>query len=120
MATRAEIRARALQVLGVVRIGQSAKAEDDTEIGTAYDELYEKLKKEGLATWVLTGNVPLELAPHVVRLVALSRTDGTYPISNDRLQRLVLQTGQNGELSLREIRRLTTTKHESLEEPRDF
>lgn len=119
MATRAEIRNRALQLLGIVRIGQVATAQDDTELSTAYDELYEQLKKEGLATWALTGTVPLDVTPHVVSLVALSRSD-TYAISDARLQRIVLQSGPTGELAKTAIRRLTTPKHESLEEPRDF
>lgn len=119
MATKAEVRNQALQLLGVLRIGQSATAQDTTEIETAYDEIYLDLKKEGLATWAATGEVPDELSPYVSGLVALSR-NVTYGISQERYQRLILTTGPDGNMAKREIRRLTTPKAESLEEPTDF
>lgn len=106
-------------MLGVLRIGQSASAQDVAEIETAYDEVYADLKSEGLATWAAAGNVPPDVTPYVAALVALSR-NATYGISTERFQRIVNIAGSDGEKGKREIRRLTSPKWESLEEPTDF
>lgn len=119
MTTKAEVRNQALQLLGVLQIGQSAQAQDATEIETAYDEIYADLKDEGLATWAAAGEVPEKATPHVVSLVALSRAD-TYGISDSRYQRILARAGLNGVIAKREIRRVTQPDHESLEEPTDF
>jgi len=119
MATKAEVRNQALELLGVLRLGQSAQSQDATTIETAYDEIYADLKKDGLATWASTAEVPAELVPHVVHLVALSRAN-RYGISNDRYQRILLEAGENGWKSKREIRRLVTPDYESLDEPTDY
>lgn len=119
MATKAEVRNQALQMLGVLRIGQSPQDQDKTQIETAYDEVYLDLKKEGLATWAATGDVPDEITPYMAGLVALSR-NATYAISTERYQRIVNLVGVDGERGKREIRRLATPKFESLEEPTDY
>lgn len=119
MTTKAEVRNQSLQMLGVLRIGQSPQDQDKTEIETAYDQVYLDLKKEGLATWAATGEVPGEIAPYMAGLVALSR-NVTYPISTERNQRIVNLVGVDGERGKREIRKLTTPKYESLEEPTDY
>jgi len=115
MATKAEVKARALELLGIKMIGQSAQSQDDTRIGAAYDEVYEYLKTLGLATWASTDSVPTELVPHVVALVAMNPIDD-YSVSNARYQRILLQASA-AEPS---IRKLITPDYESLEEPDDF
>ncbi len=119
MATKAEVRDQALELLGVLRIGQSPQDQDKVTIETAYDEVYADLKKDGLATWSSTGSVPAELVPHVAHLVAFARID-VYGVSNERYQRILAKTGENGWIAKREIRRLTTPDYESLEEPTDY
>lgn len=119
MATLAEVKKRALQLLAVTRINQGSQSQDDTRIDTAYTEVYASLKKEGLATWAVAGTIPDEISPHLAGLMALNAAD-EYGISNTRYQRLILSYGQNGSLALREIRNLTTPDFESLEEPADY
>lgn len=115
MATKAEVRNQVLQTMGILRIGQSATSQDKTEIETAYDELYADLKEEGLATWAAAGSVPSKVVPHVVALVAISRAD-TYGISDARYRRIAARSIN----AKREIRRLVTPKHESLDEPVNY
>lgn len=119
MATKAEVRNQALNLLGVLMIGQSAQSQDATEIETAYDEVYADLKAEGLATWASTAEVPDKIAPHVVSLVALSRSE-TYGISDSRYQRILNRAGTNGMTAKREIRKITNPDYESLTEPTDY
>ncbi len=119
MATTAEVRNQALQLLGVLRLGQDPQDQDKTNVETAYGEVYAYLKKEGLATWADGADVPTDLVPYVVALTALSRAS-LYGISNDRLQRIVMITGPTGDTAYREIRKITTPDYESLEEPTDF
>lgn len=117
--TKAQVRDRAAEELGRLRVGQALQSQDNTRISAAYDEVYADLKAEGLNTWPSTGSVPDELVPFVSALVAL-RCTGTYGVSQQRLQRIVLVTGQDGERAKREIRRLVTPLHQSMEEPTDF
>ena len=119
MATKAETRDRAATDLGILRLNQSLQHQDKVRVEAGYDEVHADLKEEGLATWALTGSVPTKLVPHVVNLIVLN-CSGTYPLSVERMERLLLKTGQNGELAKREIRKLITPDHESLEEPSDY
>jgi len=87
MATRAEIRDRAANDLGMLRLGQSLQAQDNTRILAAYDEVFAMLKKEGYANWTSTGAVPAEFVPYVATLVA-DNCLSTYGVSNDRYVRI--------------------------------
>ena len=119
MATKAEVRNQALNLLGVLMIGQSAQSQDATEIETAYEEIYADLKTEGLATWASTAEIPDKLVYHVVSLVALSRSE-TYGVSDSRYQRILNRAGVNGITAKREIRKLTNPDYESMTEATDY
>ncbi len=119
MATKQEIRNQALQMLGVLRVGQSAQTQDATEIETAYDEVYADLKDEGLATWAAADEAPDTITPYMAGLVALSR-NVTYGISAERYQRIIALTGTDGSLAYREIRKIVTPDYQSLDEPTDY
>ncbi len=117
--TKAQTRDRAATELGIKRLNQPLTDKDKTRIESAYDEVYGYLKKEGLATWASTGSVPNDIAPYVVLLVALNCTE-TYSIPDSRMQRLVAKAGIDGNLALREIRKLVTPEYVSLDSPTDF
>jgi len=119
MSTKAEVKAKALQMLGVLRLGQSAQNQDDVSIGDSYTEVYNQLKTLGLATWASTASVPNDIVPHMVALVAYNSVyfDG---VSEARAQRILLKVGVNGETAKREIRLLTTPAFESLDEPKNY
>lgn len=115
MATVAEVKKRALQLLGITRVNQSAQSQDDTRIGTAYTEVYEDLKKDSIATWAVAGVIPDEVAPHLVSLMAFNAVD-EYGVSKERYSRIVGRAS----IAKREIRTLVTPDYESLSEPDDF
>lgn len=115
MSTKAEVKTRALELLGIVRVGQGAQSQDDTRIGTAYNEVYADLKTEGIATWATDGTIPDDVTPHLVALMAQNGL-GSYPVSNDRYTRVLTLAA----IAKREIRAMVTPDYESLEEPDDF
>lgn len=115
MATKAEVKQRALQLLGVLVMGQSAQEQHDARIETAYTEVYADLKDEGLATWSVSGAIPDDVSPHLVSLMAFNAAD-EIGVSDVRYQRIVGRSVP----AKREIRKLTTPDYESLEEPDDY
>ena len=119
MATASEIRDRAANDLGLLRLGQSLQSQDSTRITDGYTEVYAKLKKDGLATWASTAEVPDELVPHVVAMVARNCLL-TYPASPERYQRIMLAAGPEDATALREIRRLSVPDFISQDEATDY
>lgn len=87
MATVAEVRDRAANDLGLLRLGQSLQSQDSTRITTAYNEVYQQLKVDGLATWTSTGAIPAEVVQHVVAMVA-DNCLNTYGVSPERYARI--------------------------------
>jgi len=119
MASLAEVKQSALELLGVIRLGQSARNQDDVRIGKAYTQVYEDLKTEGLATWAVAGTIPDGIAPHLEAMMARNAMD-TFGVSDARAARILARTGQMDMLAKREIRTLVTPDYESLAEPEDF
>lgn len=115
MATKAQIRDRAAQDLGRLRVGQSLQSQDVARIESGYDEIYAQLKKDGLAVWASTGSVPDELTPHVAALVAENCLN-TYGVSDVRYQRIV----NAATIARREIKKFTTPDYVSQSEPSDY
>jgi len=115
MTTKAEIRNQALSLLGRLRLGQSPQNQDKVSVDQAYNEVYEGLKTIGLATWSSTAEVPNDVTPHVVALVAMARVD-TYGVSDSRYTRIL----NRASIAEREIRKFVTPKYESLEEPDNY
>ena len=118
--TKAQVRNRVgSDYLGILRLGQSLQPQDDDRISAAYDEVYEQLKKDGLATWASTASVPAAIVPHIVALIA-QQCQATYSLSLPR-QALLLQTaGLNGENAKNEIRKLASQDFASQNDPVDF
>ncbi len=115
MATVAEVRDRAANDLGLLRLGQSLQAQDSTRITTAYNEVYQQLKVDGLATWTSTGAIPTELVPHVAALVA-GNCLNTYGVSTERYNRVASQAN----IARKEIRKLTTNYQTSQDNVTDY
>ena len=116
MATKAEIRDRAANDLGRLRIGQQQLTnEHQVRIEAAYDEVYADLSDEGLAVWASDAAVPTKFVPHVVALVA-DNCLNTYSVSNDRYIRIKNAVS----IAKREIRRMATPEYEGLDDPEDF
>lgn len=115
MATATEIRDRAAQELGVLRLNQSLPAEHATRITQGYAEVYAKLKKDGNATWPYAGEVPDEITPEIVFLVA-ENCLGTYSVSEAKFNRIKL----GAENARREVRKFTAPDYVSQEEAEGF
>ena len=87
--TKANVVKRAAEELGIIPVGQSLQSQHNTRITQGYTEVYRQLEEEELATWASDGNVPDKIAKHVISLVAENCLE-TYPVSNDRYQRILL------------------------------
>ncbi len=118
--TKAEVRNRAASdYLGLLRLGQSLKPDDDTRITSAYDEVYEQLKKDGLATWTSTASVPAQIVPYMAVLIA-QNCQGVFGISAARKAEILLDAGENGENARTQIRKLASQDYASQDEPVDY
>ena len=115
MATTTEIRDRAANDLGLLRLGQTLQSQDATRISSAYTEVYAMLKKDGLAAWTSTGDIPAEYVKYVIALV-VDNCVNTYGVSDSRYQRLKIEVPG----ALREIRKLAAKDHASMEDPVDY
>lgn len=93
MATQAEIRDRAANDLGILRLGQSLSAENATRIEEGYAEVYAMLVDQGLAVWAIANEVPDAIVQPVVSLVAENCLN-TYGVSDVRYQRIKLEASQ--------------------------
>lgn len=113
--TIAEVRNRALYLLGMLQVGQSPQDADATRVEEAYGEVYADLKDCGLATWTSTGSVPDALVPHVAALVAYECADD-YGVSTARLQRVMARSDK----AKMKIAELTQPDYESLSQADDF
>ena len=117
--TKNEIRDRAANDLGLLRLGQDLDAQNSTRILAGYDEIYQQLKKDGLAIWASTASVPAEIAPYMIALVALNCV-ATFGVSDKRVERIVLTAGIDGELAKKQIRKIVTADFVSQDEPVDY
>ena len=115
MATETEVRTGALRMLGVVDIGDSAGATDDTYMTQKYAEVYAMLKDKGLAYWASGSTVPDKFSPHVQALMAFFSTED-YSISGERLQRI----NAKASVAFREIKSLGKPEHESIDDPTNY
>ena len=115
MASKADFRDRAANMLGILPFGQSLDHQDKTRIESAYDEVYDDLKDEGLAIWATAGSAPDRLTPHVAALMAANCADD-YGVSPARYQRIMGKAA----IAKREIRALTIPTYESVRDPVDF
>lgn len=115
MATKAEIRDRAANKLGILPFNQDLDHENKVRIESAFDEVYAQLKKDGQATWASTGSSPDELTNHVVFLVAENCLDD-YSVSDTRYMRIKA----GAQVARREIQKLTTSDFASQDDPQDF
>jgi hypothetical protein len=93
MATAAQIRDKAARKLGVKALGQALENSVSSDIDAAYDEVYARLRDEGLVSWHSTAAVPDEIVSPVVDLVAFARAD-EYGVGGERYQRLLFAASQ--------------------------
>ena len=116
MATKAEIRNRvANDYLGILPLGQTLQHQDKARIEEGYQEVYEYLKSQKLATWAFAASVPDILVPYVVAMVA-DNVKNTYGVSDDRFIRITASSA----VAESEIRKIVLPEYISQEQPNDF
>lgn len=116
--TANDIRDRAAQELGILRLGQSLQNQDDVRVTQGYSEVYADLQKDSLATFAQT-SVPDELAPHVIFMVA-HNCMGSYGVSEARYARIMAHCGVNNETAKREMRKVVQPYFASQGPPDDY
>lgn len=119
MATKAEVRQRVGEDLGLVPIGQDIESQDQIRIDATYDETYARLKKEGLAAWASASEVPDSLVPYFCLLME-QRLLITYSVPESRYLRIMSDAGADGMLALAGIAKMAYTDYESLDGPADY
>jgi hypothetical protein len=113
--TKAQIRDRVAQEIGILQIGQSLENTDQVRIEQGYDEVYADLKRDNLNFWSATGEVPNQFVPYVVALVAMN-VSGTYSIPNERYARI----SPMADMARARIASLGSQPYKSTKEPVDY
>lgn len=101
MATKSQIRAKALRLLGVVGVGVTPSGPQDSDMSDAYSEVYSELAELDLVEWAESDDIPARFVDTIVNLVASKRVD-EYGVSNDRYQRIMNKTA-NAEAKIRRL-----------------
>lgn len=119
MATKAEIRQRVGEDLGLVPIGQSLESQDQARIDATYGEVYERLKEKGLAAWAFASDVPTKLVPDFCLLIE-ERLLISYSVPDSRYMRISTDAGPGGQLALARFAGLAIQEYESVDGPADY
>ena len=90
MATKAEIRNRALRKLGVLEAGGTPTADEITDVEEAYDALYGYLESKDAVTWDSDESVPVEAETPMVRLLMAEIAD-EFGQEEGRYQRIIIE-----------------------------
>lgn len=119
MATKAEVRQRVGEDLGLVPMGQTLESQDQNRIDACYTEMYQRVKEEGLATWAIAGPVPDKLVPSFCLLMA-SKLLTSYSVPESRYIRISNDAGPDGSLAMAALAGLAVPEYEPYSEPTDF
>lgn len=119
MASKDEAQQLAAELLGIIAIGQSIESPHDTRMEEAYNEVYAELQVLALPVWATTEEMPDEVTPHFVGLMAHNKLN-LYSVSDSRYQRIINQTGANGERAKSNIKSLLRDSYEDLNEATDY
>ena len=93
MATKAEVRNKALKKLRVIAEGETPSSEIITDVEAAYDELHADLCTKDAITWDIDEDVPDEAVRSMVTVLASEVADD-FAVDETRYQRLKFEAGQ--------------------------
>lgn len=119
MATKAEIRQRVGEDLGLVPIGQALESQDQSRIDETFDETYERLKEEGLAAWASTAEVPTKVVPYFCLLME-EKLLTSYSVPESRSLRIKTDAGVDGSVAMLKLSKLVVQEYESTDNPTDY
>ena len=74
--TKAELRNRALVMLGKLPLGQTPTAALANDMEDVYDQVYRRLELRGLVTWSSADSIPDEFVEDITALMAFERSEG--------------------------------------------
>lgn len=119
MATKAEAKQQAGELLKLVATGQSIPSEYDSVLGAAYEEVYARLSVLNLADWDESEAMPSEVVRPFVGLMALYKKDqvGVSPATESKIFQI---TGVDGTFAEMSISEMIVDDWEDLEEPQDY
>lgn len=110
MATKAEVRQKVGEDLGLVSIGQTLESQDQAKIDTTFDEAYARLKEKGLASWAASGNVPTAIVPYFCLLIE-EKLLTPYSVPESRYLRIKGAAGENGVIAIHNIAHLSVQEY---------
>lgn len=119
MATKAEIRQRVGEDLGLVEIGQSLESQDQIRIDNTFDEVYEILKDKAIASWASTDEVPTKCVPYFCLLIE-EKLLTSYSVPESRFLRIKKDAGDDGMVALLKLAALATQIYESVDNESDY
>lgn len=119
MATKAQIRQRVGEDLSLVPVGQTLESQDQARIDATFDEVYERLKEKGLATWASTADVPTKLVPYFVLLME-EKLLTSYSVPESRYVRIKSDAGLDGALAMAQLAELAVPDYDSTANEVDF
>lgn len=119
MGTAEELRQRVGENLALVPIGQDLEAQDVARIDAAYAEIYERLKKKGLAVWAFANDIPTHLFPYV-SLMMEEKLLTSYSVPDARYQRIKNDAGPDGMMAQAKLAELAFPEYESTSEETDY
>lgn len=88
MATKAELRNKVLQKLGIIDATETPRSEDQTLVEDAYDAVYQELRSRHLVDWGSTEDIPTWAVLHVRDLVA-NRVTNEYGLPRSLDEELI-------------------------------
>ena len=89
MATLLSVKQKALRRLGVLGAGQTMSGDQDTQVTTAYNSIYDRLLAKDLVAWAKNSDVPDSFVESFVSILAFELAN-EYGVSDSRWQRLQL------------------------------
>jgi hypothetical protein len=119
MTSKTEAKQLTGELLKITAIGQAMQSQHDTRMGEAYNEVYGALQVKGLAIWDASGEMPDEISPHFVYLMAHNKMD-SYKVSDSLYQRILFKAGNEGEKAIGNIRNLVNGSYISEDDETDF
>lgn len=83
--TKAEVRNRALMILGKLAANQTAQGFLAADMDRAYDQVYDSLETQSLVSWGSAESIPNEFVEDIALLMAWERSES---IPTERFQRI--------------------------------
>lgn len=115
MATKAEVRNKALKKLRVIAEGETPSTEIITDVEATYDELHADLCAKDAITWDIDEDVPDESVRSMVAILASEMADD-FAVDEGRYQRLKLEAS----LALNKLIYIASADYVSIETESEY